>query len=292
MLKHRTVRQRVKDGESDISININNITLLLLENGVKEFHGAFWSDYHNAIASLQEYAFKSPVLFNNETIPDDSNGEFHLSYHQSALLDKAYEFVNFAGKYSSVIRNGDINTWNVDKLQSYILEYNMDVKPMPNNKTVLVKVVYQINLFKGKLHEMIIHMPEGDDAVAQGDKILANNSKYKGNLDYRLRGTTGSDSEYSEDELEIRANIKTMIGPHSLLPDNLNLNQLPNWSNEKSVVQVFNTCFKQRVVDAAMSHVVGKLHGRDGESNDDDEGKAEVDDSDHGSEDNIFPKQH
>ena len=291
MLKHRTARQRAKDGESDIGININNITLLFLENGVKEFDGAFWSDYRNAIASMQEYTSKSPVLFNNETIPDDSNGEFQLSDRQSALLDKAYEFVRFARKYVSVIPNDDINTWNVDKLQSYILEYNMDVKPMPNNKTVLVKVVYQINLFKEKLHDMMTHMPEGDDAAKQGGKILAHSSKHKGDSNYRLRGTTGSDSEYSEDEMELRANIKIMIGPHSLLPDNLNLNQLPNWSNKKSVAQVFSTCFKQRFVDAAMSHVLDKSESKNGESNDDDEGNAKVDDSDDDGGDNIFANQ-
>lgn len=62
-LKHRTMKQREKDGELDSTINVNNIKLLFLENGVKEFNGKFWTEYENAVSSMYAYRLILPAVY-------------------------------------------------------------------------------------------------------------------------------------------------------------------------------------------------------------------------------------
>ena len=250
MMKHRTVKQRMKDGEMDIKINVDNIMLLFLENGVKQFNGSFWNEYKIATSSMLEYLIKKTALLNNEALKYDSNDMVQLSDDQIRLFEKAQKYLEFAAKYGTKFENVDLNNWDVNQLQSYLRKENMDVKPMPNNKNILLKAVKQVLLMKEKLSIMFDTMPDDDEAVLRGRRDINNNSKrwnaiINQDYDYTDDDDTDSDEGYSDDEMETKANIETVIDSHSLLPNNLDLSKLPDWSHNKSIAQVFQSSRSQ-----------------------------------------------
>ena len=144
----------------------------------------------------------------------------------------------FSVENEGTFATNDWKHWNVDKLQSYLQQNFMHVKPMPNDKNVLSQVVNQLILLKEKLLYVHNSMPKHDSS-----------SQCKINAIYRLGRLYGDtsfepDSDYSDDEMETNTNIEIVGDAHSLLPNNLDLLKLPDWSDNTPIAQLFQSSHK------------------------------------------------
>ena len=135
--------------------------------------------------TIYEFQLHSPDLYynikcgnNNENVHDLSQFTFTKSQWET-IQQVLLFFDKFATKYSSSLAYENINNWNVNQLQSYLKQNYIDVKPIPQNKDVLLKAVTQLRYLQHKIVHIIKLLHKNDDSVtiATGKTIFAKQIK-------------------------------------------------------------------------------------------------------------------
>ena len=190
-MKHRTVQQRMEDGEFDICINLNNIALILIENGATYVGGELFADYRQ----LQEYEMlmhknsksmlhqicpkrddpddtmtktKSTVnqqnvnncdLHDEKQVECNVSSNININIRNKMLLEPIQQtrnaFINFITKYlinSERELAGSLKDSSIEQLESYFKKNGIEAQPWPKNKEILLKVYHQYEVLQDKVH--------------------------------------------------------------------------------------------------------------------------------------------
>lgn len=249
-LKHRTILQRKKDGQLNITANISNIYLLFLENGSKQFNGKFWKEYETIQKTLTngfDISFIDPKdkqlisKLKTEKEWNDFMTTPRMKASPETIINffKIFQFfLKIAIDESCYTNINDIKeTWNISKMQLFLKKHGIEAIPMPNDKNILFKIINQFFLLQDKLNTIANNITNTYKIM---NKYLNCDSSLKTMLKNEPK-LAQSDSEYSDDEMELKTNIKLTINSQYLIPDNLDLNKLKEWNinNHGSLTQIF-----------------------------------------------------